>query len=170
MEWWTLFFYLNSSQCFVSITPLFLWFDFTSQTIYNAPTEPALIAKSSILLDVKPWDDETDMAKLEECVRSIVLDGLVWGQCKCAVFLFWFWLNWFDNLVLRYLQHRFPTPGPGASTGLNILVFSLITTPDSNGLLIQSSLNWSVCIKAGKMLVCRTADSLGPGLWPSMWF
>lgn len=45
-------------------------------------SEPALIAKSSILLDVKPWDDETDMAKLEECVRSIQMDGLVWGQCK----------------------------------------------------------------------------------------
>uniref|UniRef100_A0A8C2GSV1 Elongation factor 1-beta n=1 Tax=Cyprinus carpio TaxID=7962 RepID=A0A8C2GSV1_CYPCA len=44
--------------------------------------KPALIAKSSILLDVKPWDDETDMAKLEECVRSIQLDGLVWGQSK----------------------------------------------------------------------------------------
>ncbi|TDG96009.1 hypothetical protein EPR50_G00235180 [Perca flavescens] len=42
--------------------------------------KPALIAKSSILLDVKPWDDETDMAKLEECVRSIQMEGLVWGQ------------------------------------------------------------------------------------------
>lgn len=44
--------------------------------------EPTVIAKSSLLLDVKPWDDETDMAKLEECVRSIQMDGLVWGQCK----------------------------------------------------------------------------------------
>ncbi|XP_051989926.1 eukaryotic translation elongation factor 1 delta a (guanine nucleotide exchange protein) isoform X2 [Xyrauchen texanus] len=44
--------------------------------------KPALIAKSSILLDVKPWDDETDMAKLEECVRSIHLDGLLWGASK----------------------------------------------------------------------------------------
>ncbi|XP_053170502.1 elongation factor 1-beta [Scomber japonicus] len=44
--------------------------------------KPALIAKSSILLDVKPWDDETDMSKLEECVRSIQMDGLVWGQSK----------------------------------------------------------------------------------------
>ncbi|KAM6945514.1 elongation factor 1-beta [Aplochiton taeniatus] len=44
--------------------------------------KPALIAKSSILLDVKPWDDETDMAKLEECVRSIAMDGLLWGQSK----------------------------------------------------------------------------------------
>ncbi|XP_030065730.1 elongation factor 1-beta [Microcaecilia unicolor] len=44
--------------------------------------KPALIAKSSILLDVKPWDDETEMAKLEECVRSIHMDGLVWGGSK----------------------------------------------------------------------------------------
>jgi len=51
---------------------------------YNAKKakKPALIAKSSILLDVKPWDDETDMAKLEECVRSITMDGLLWGQSK----------------------------------------------------------------------------------------
>uniref|UniRef100_A0A8I5N4G4 Elongation factor 1-delta n=1 Tax=Papio anubis TaxID=9555 RepID=A0A8I5N4G4_PAPAN len=41
--------------------------------------KPALVAKSSVLLDVKPWDDETDMAQLEACMRSIQLDGLVWG-------------------------------------------------------------------------------------------
>ncbi|KAB0355468.1 hypothetical protein FD755_021976, partial [Muntiacus reevesi] len=44
--------------------------------------EETLVTKSSILLDVKPWDDETDMAKLEECVRSIQADGLVWGSSK----------------------------------------------------------------------------------------
>lgn len=44
--------------------------------------KPALVAKSSILLDVKPWDDETDMKKLEECVRSVSMDGLLWGQSK----------------------------------------------------------------------------------------
>ncbi|XP_069813064.1 elongation factor 1-delta isoform X3 [Dendropsophus ebraccatus] len=44
--------------------------------------KPGLIAKSSILLDVKPWDDETDMAKLEECVRSVHMDGLLWGSSK----------------------------------------------------------------------------------------
>ncbi|KAG9468407.1 hypothetical protein GDO78_022813 [Eleutherodactylus coqui] len=44
--------------------------------------KPGLIAKSSILLDVKPWDDETDMAKLEECVRSVQMDGLLWGSSK----------------------------------------------------------------------------------------
>lgn len=37
--------------------------------------------KSSVLLDVKPWDDETDMKKLEEAVRSVQLDGLLWGAC-----------------------------------------------------------------------------------------
>ena len=44
--------------------------------------EPGVIAKSNIILDVKPWDDETDMSKLEECVRSIEMDGLLWGACK----------------------------------------------------------------------------------------
>lgn len=31
--------------------------------------KPELIAKSSILLDVKPWDDETDMKELEKATR-----------------------------------------------------------------------------------------------------
>ena len=43
--------------------------------------EPVLIAKSNIVLDVKPWDDETDMVELEKCVRSIEMDGLLWGAC-----------------------------------------------------------------------------------------
>lgn len=40
--------------------------------------------KSSVLLDVKPWDDETDMKKLEEAVRSIEMPGLLWGASKLA--------------------------------------------------------------------------------------
>merc|ERR1712062_604939 len=36
-----------------------------------------VIAKSNIILDIKPWDDETDMAKLEESVRSVSMDGLL---------------------------------------------------------------------------------------------
>jgi len=44
--------------------------------------KPGVIAKSSILLDVKPWDDETDMKKLEECVRSVACEGLHWGASK----------------------------------------------------------------------------------------
>jgi len=35
-----------------------------------------------VTLDVKPWDDETDMKALEESVRSIEQDGLVWGASK----------------------------------------------------------------------------------------
>ncbi|KAK9104165.1 hypothetical protein Scep_021009 [Stephania cephalantha] len=38
--------------------------------------------KSSVLLDVKPWDDETDMKKLEEAVRSVQMEGLTWGASK----------------------------------------------------------------------------------------
>jgi elongation factor 1-beta len=44
--------------------------------------KPAVIAKSNIILDVKPWDDETDMADIEKHVRSIQADGLLWGSCK----------------------------------------------------------------------------------------
>jgi len=44
--------------------------------------KPVVIAKSNIILDVKPWDDETDMAELEKCVKSIKMDGLVWGASK----------------------------------------------------------------------------------------
>jgi elongation factor 1-beta len=44
--------------------------------------KPALIAKSNIILDVKPWSDETDMKKIEELVRTIKCDGLLWGASK----------------------------------------------------------------------------------------
>jgi len=44
--------------------------------------KPAVIAKSSIVLDVKPWDDETDLKALEDGVRAITMDGLLWGASK----------------------------------------------------------------------------------------
>ena len=44
--------------------------------------EPKPEAKSMVILDVKPWDDETDMKAMEESVRGIVMDGLVWGTSK----------------------------------------------------------------------------------------
>ena len=40
------------------------------------------VAKSVVTLQVKPWDDETDMAALEKEVRAIEKDGLVWGASK----------------------------------------------------------------------------------------
>lgn len=44
--------------------------------------KPTLIAKSNIILDIKPWDDETDMKELEKHVRTIKQDGLLWGAAK----------------------------------------------------------------------------------------
>ena len=38
--------------------------------------------QSVVTLEVKPWDDETDMKALEENVRAIEQDGLVWGASK----------------------------------------------------------------------------------------
>jgi len=44
--------------------------------------KPALIAKTSVLLDVKPWDDETDMDEVLKSVKTIEMEGLVWGANK----------------------------------------------------------------------------------------
>ncbi|KAF8209193.1 hypothetical protein K438DRAFT_1930088 [Mycena galopus ATCC 62051] len=41
------------------------------QAIFNSR------AASVVTLDVKPWDDETDMEALEKCVRSIEQDGVI---------------------------------------------------------------------------------------------
>ena len=38
--------------------------------------------QSVVTLEVKPWDDETDMGALETAVRSIEQPGLVWGNSK----------------------------------------------------------------------------------------
>merc|ERR1712218_704842 len=44
--------------------------------------KPALIAKTSVLLDCKPWDDETDTNKMLKEIKTIQMDGLVWGASK----------------------------------------------------------------------------------------
>merc|ERR1711920_1207341 len=44
--------------------------------------KPALIAKTSVLLDCKPWDDETNMDDMLKEIKKIEMDGLVWGANK----------------------------------------------------------------------------------------
>ena len=44
--------------------------------------------KSLIVMDIKPWDDETDLAKMEADVRKITYDGLLWGSSKLTTFAF----------------------------------------------------------------------------------
>ncbi|KPI35404.1 Elongation factor 1-beta [Cyphellophora attinorum] len=39
-------------------------------------------AKSIVTMDVKPWDNETDVDELVTNVRAIEMDGLVWGGHK----------------------------------------------------------------------------------------
>jgi len=50
--------------------------------------KPGPIAKSSIVLDVKPWDDETDLAEMEKQVRTVQMDGLLWGTSKLVPLAF----------------------------------------------------------------------------------
>uniref|UniRef100_A0A914CQF6 Elongation factor 1-beta n=1 Tax=Acrobeloides nanus TaxID=290746 RepID=A0A914CQF6_9BILA len=44
--------------------------------------KPGPIAKSNVIYDVKPWDDTIDIKEIEQHVRSIETDGLVWGTSK----------------------------------------------------------------------------------------
>jgi len=44
--------------------------------------KPALIAKSNVILDVKPWDDETDLVAMEAEIRKIECEGLLWGKAE----------------------------------------------------------------------------------------
>merc|ERR1711862_821572 len=44
--------------------------------------KPKVIAKTSVLSDVKPWDDETDMDAMKKACVSIEMDGLLWGASK----------------------------------------------------------------------------------------
>jgi len=41
-----------------------------------------VVLKSAIVIDVKPWDDTTDMKDMEERVRSITMEGLEWKAGK----------------------------------------------------------------------------------------
>ncbi|RNF05470.1 25 kDa translation elongation factor 1-beta [Trypanosoma conorhini] len=41
-----------------------------------------IIAKSSILFDVKPWDDTVDLKALAQKLHAIKRDGLLWGDHK----------------------------------------------------------------------------------------
>ncbi|CCE65286.1 hypothetical protein TPHA_0K01530 [Tetrapisispora phaffii CBS 4417] len=43
----------------------------------NKPAKAA--AKSIVTLDVKPWDDETDLEAMLAHVKSIEMEGLTWG-------------------------------------------------------------------------------------------
>jgi len=40
------------------------------------------VLKSAVVLDVKPWEAETDMQKLEELVRTVAMEGLEWKASK----------------------------------------------------------------------------------------
>jgi len=44
--------------------------------------KPGPIAKSNIIYDIKPWDDTINIDDIEKAVRSIEMDGLVWGASK----------------------------------------------------------------------------------------
>lgn len=50
--------------------------------------KPGVVAKSQVVLDVKVWDDETDLKEVETEVRKIEKDGLLWGVAKTVPLAF----------------------------------------------------------------------------------
>jgi len=55
--------------------------EYNARKAAKEETKGKTIAKSSIVFDVKPWDDETDLKLLQsKIVSEIKMDGLVWGQ------------------------------------------------------------------------------------------
>lgn len=40
------------------------------------------IAKTIVVFDVRPWDDTTDLDAMEQAIRTIEIDGLLWGQAR----------------------------------------------------------------------------------------
>ena len=45
-------------------------------------TKKVVIAKSSILLDIKPWEDTTDLEALAKKIKALERDGILWGAHK----------------------------------------------------------------------------------------
>merc|ERR1711872_693023 len=44
--------------------------------------KPQVIAKTSVLFDVRPWADDTDLDAMKAACIGIKMDGLVWGATK----------------------------------------------------------------------------------------
>ncbi|KAF7369817.1 hypothetical protein MVEN_00314400 [Mycena venus] len=80
--------------------------------------KPKVVAKSVVTLDVKPWDDETDMEALEKSVRSIEQDGLLWGLSKLVAIgygtmILLLCFIWADDILTPRHQE---TPGKSTSS------------------------------------------------------
>lgn len=56
--------------------------EFSVNNVSNLVADRGFSVQSVVTFEVKPWDDETDMAELEKAVRSIEMPGLVWGASK----------------------------------------------------------------------------------------
>ena len=48
----------------------------------EATKDTSKMAKSTLVLDIKPNDDETNLTELEATIRTITKPGLYWGACE----------------------------------------------------------------------------------------
>jgi len=48
----------------------------------EAEGKATIVAKSAVVIDVKPWEDTTDLVLMEQKVREIEMEGLEWKASK----------------------------------------------------------------------------------------
>ena len=41
-----------------------------------------MVTNSSVVLEIKPFDDETDLAELDKAARRVEMQGLLWGKSE----------------------------------------------------------------------------------------
>lgn len=56
--------------------------DYNARKAAKEEKKGKTIAKSSITFDVKPWDDETNLDNLLVKIKTIEMEGLVWGAAQ----------------------------------------------------------------------------------------
>jgi len=48
----------------------------------EAKGKAPVLMKSAVVIDVKPWEDTTDLAEMEKMIRDIAMEGLEWKASK----------------------------------------------------------------------------------------
>lgn len=98
--------------------------------------KPALIAKSNVIYDVKPWDDTINSADIEKHVRAIQTEGLVWGSSKVVPVAFGIvklqvnYTNFFEKILIVFdiakIKIIFSTLSSTTMMTINALIIFLV--------------------------------------------
>ncbi|KJP87098.1 hypothetical protein AK88_03266 [Plasmodium fragile] len=57
----------------------------TSQQLGKKPGKKPVINKSSLIIDIKPYGEETNLDEVLKLVKNVEMDGLTWGKAHKKV-------------------------------------------------------------------------------------